>query len=265
MNMHFSRAASRQVQRNRVPALAWPDGRQVDVLRIGQWLAAGWRAASAQPVLWLAITLACADFATLVAMVPLMRPLAVLLAPLAVGALMYAQNRLRNGQPLVIREMFAALSQRRNALFAIGLYGAAIVVAGDMILFAILHLSLTTSVTPYGAHELSIIYCGDDTARTVFQSLASVAIFAVAIGSVWAAPAFVMLQDFAPFDAMTSSLSGAVRNWPVALIYGLVLTAAVLTVPMVPLAGRALMLTPLLTGVLLMSIYGGYRDVFVGR
>jgi hypothetical protein len=34
---------------------------------------------------------------------------------------------------------------------------------------------------------------------------------------------------------------------------------------MAPLALRALVLTPLLTAVPLLSVYGAYRDIFVGR
>jgi hypothetical protein len=48
-------------------------------------------------------------------------------------------------------------------------------------------------------------------------------------------------------------------------MYFAAMTVAVLFVPMVPLAVRALVLTPLLTAVPLLSIYGAYRDVFLGR
>jgi uncharacterized membrane protein len=178
---------------------------------------------------------------------------------------MFAQNRLRAGEPAAARELLAAVSKRRNALFAVGLSGAAIVLVGDMILFAILHLSLTTSITPYGAHALSIVYCGDNSTRTAVESLASFAIVAVAIGAMWFAPAFVILHGHTPFDAMTASLGGALRNWPVTLVYALVLTATVLLGPAIPLAVRALLVTPLIAGALLMSMYGSFRDVFVGR
>jgi hypothetical protein len=40
---------------------------------------------------------------------------------------------------------------------------------------------------------------------------------------------------------------------------------AVLLAPTIPLAVRALVLTPLLTAAPLLSIYGAYRDVFIGR
>jgi hypothetical protein len=49
------------------------------------------------------------------------------------------------------------------------------------------------------------------------------------------------------------------------MTYFATLTVTVLFASMVPLTLRALLLTPLLTAVPLLSIYGAYRDVFVGR
>jgi hypothetical protein len=51
----------------------------------------------------------------------------------------------------------------------------------------------------------------------------------------------------------------------VMVMYFAAMTVAVLFAPMVPLMLRALVLTPLLTALPLLSIYGAYRDVFLGR
>ena len=64
---------------------------------------------------------------------------------------------------------------------------------------------------------------------------------------------------------MLASLTGAARNWPVMVMYFAAMMVVVLFAPMVPLLLRALMLTPLVTAVPLLSIYGAYRDVFLGR
>jgi hypothetical protein len=218
-----------------------------------------------QPVLWLSVLLICADFATALGFLPLLRPLAVLLAPLVVGGLMVVQDDASKGEPVSLREVFAALARRSNALCVIGLYGAAIVAVGYVVLLATFHVSLDVSVTASGVHNLSISYDGDHGVRGALESLLGASIFAVAIASACFAPALVMLHDMTPHDAMIASLSGAARNWPVTLMYFAAMTVAVLFAPMVPLALRALVLTPLLTAVPLLSIYGAYRDVFVGR
>jgi len=225
----------------------------------------GARALSMQPVLWLSVLLICADFATLLGFLPLLRPLAVLLAPLAVGGLMFVQDGASKGEPVSMRDMFAALARRSNSLCVIGLYGAAIVAVGYVILLATFHVSLNMSVTAAGVHNLSMSYGGDHGVRGALESLLGASIFAVAIASACFAPALVMLHDMTPHDAMIASLSGAARNWPVTLMYFAAMTVAVLFAPMVPLALRALVLTPVLTAVPLLSIYGAYRDVFIGR
>ena len=265
MNIDYPSDVSKQTRLHRVPALPFSGGREVNPLRIADWLMAGLRAAGVQPVLWLSVLLICADFATALGFLPLLRPLAVLLAPLVVGGLMVVQDGAVKGQPVSLREAFAVLGRRSNALCVIGLYGAAIVAVGYVILLATFHVSLNASVTASGVHNLSISYGGDQGVRGALESLLGASIFAVAIASACFAPALVVLHDMTPHDAMIASLSGAARNWPVTLMYFAAMTVAVLFAPMVPLALRALVLTPVLTAVPLLSIYGAYRDVFVGR
>lgn len=265
MNTEYLRDVSKGTRLHRVPALPFSGGREVNALHIVEWLAAGYRAACQQPVLWLSVLLISADFATLLGMLPLLRPLAVLLAPVVVGALMFVQDAANRGEPVSVREMFAALARRSNALCVIGLYGAVLVAIGYVVLLATFHVSLQSSVTASGQHFVSIVYGGEQGVRGALESLLGAAIFAVAIASACFAPALVMLHDMTPHDAMLESLSGALRNWPATLLCFVAVTAAVLFAPMVPLALRALVLTPVLTAVPLLSIYGAYRDVFVGR
>ncbi|MGF6722400.1 hypothetical protein P3T43_001747 [Paraburkholderia sp. GAS41] len=265
MNIDYPSIASSRARLHRAPALRFSGGREVNPLRIADWLMCGLRAAGVQPVLWLSVLLICADFATALVFLPLLRPLAVLLAPLVVGGLMVLQDGAARGEPVSLRDAFAALARRSNALCVIGLYGAAIVAVGYVILLATFHVSLDASVTASGVHRLSISYGGDHGVRGALESLLGASIFAVAIASACFAPALVMLHDMTPHDAMLASLSGAARNWPVTVMYFAAMTVAVLFAPMVPLALRALVLTPLLTAVPLLSIYGAYRDVFLGR
>jgi hypothetical protein len=248
-----------------MPALPYPGGREVNPLHLVEWLASGCRAAAQQPVLWLSVLLLSADLATLLGMLPLLRPLSILLAPVVVGALMFVQDAARKGEPVSVRETLAALARRSNALCVIGLYGAAIVALGYVVLLATFHVSLQSSVTASGQHFVSIMYGGDQGVRGALESLLGAAIFAVAIASACFAPALVMLHNMTPHDAMLESLSGAARNWPATLVYFVVATVAVLLAPTIPLAVRALVLTPLLTAAPLLSIYGAYRDVFIGR
>ncbi|MGH8782704.1 BPSS1780 family membrane protein [Paraburkholderia sp.] len=265
MNIDYPSAVSRETRTHSTPALRFPAGHEVSPLRLFAWLAAGWRAASMQPVLWLSIVLLCADFATLLGFLPLLRPLAVLLAPLAVGALMFVQEGASRDEPVSFREMWMAIRRRSNALCMIGLYAAAIVAIGYVVMLAIFNVSLMASTTADGVHNLSISYGGAPGLRGTLEAMCGASIYAVAVAAACFAPALVTLHNMTPLDAMIASLGGALRNWPLTLGGFLVMTLVVLFMPTMPLAVRALVLTPLLTALPLLAIYGAYRDVFVGK
>ena len=256
---------SKETRLHRMPALHLSGGREVSPLHIADWVVSGVRAVSRHPVLWLSVLLLCADLATPLGFLRLLCPLAALLAPIAVGGLMFVQDGASKGEPVSLRETFAALGRRSNALCIIGLYGAAIVPIGHTVLPATFHVSLNASGAASGVHNVSI-NCGDHH-RVVgaLEVLLGASIFAVAIASACFAPALVMLRDMKPHAAMIASLRGAARNWPVAMMYFAAVTVAALSAPRVPLALRALVLRPVLTAVPLLSIYGAYRDVFIGR
>ncbi|MGF6727070.1 hypothetical protein P3T43_006462 [Paraburkholderia sp. GAS41] len=262
MNIDYPRDVSEPERLHRASPLPFSGAGDVDPLRMVSWLTSGVRALRMQPVLWLGVLLACADFATLLGFLPLLRPLAVLLAPLVVGGLMFVQNGASGGQSVSLRDTFAALARHGNALCMIALYGVAIVAIGHAVLFAAFHVALNVSVTAASVHNVSISYGGEHGA---LEGLLGVSVCVVAIAATCFAPALVMLHDMNPHRAMVASLSGVMRNWSVTITYLAALTVVVLMAPMVPLVLRALVLTPLLTAVPLLSIYGAYRDMFVGR
>src|ERR1700679_2807262 len=98
MNIDFPSGVSKQTRLHRLSALPFSGGREVSPLHIVDWLVSGVRVLSVQPVLWLSVLLACADFSTLLGFVPLLRPVAVLLGPLVGGGLMLGQDAATRGQ-----------------------------------------------------------------------------------------------------------------------------------------------------------------------
>lgn len=257
MNLHYLTDVSKVTHRRPAPAPVHLDGLQFDAMYVMDWLELGWRAVRAQPLLWFAAMLVCAAFSFACKLAPLVRPLIVLIAPLVVGALMVAQERVRIGRPASLREIGAAVNRHHNALLAIGLASGAIIVLGYVLAIAALHTSFVQSVVVNGEHHLSIRYGGDGV-RGIVATLVAVPVFTVALGAAWFAPALVVLRDVSPLDAMVASLHGVARNWRTTLIYVVALTDAVLLAPHIPLIASALMLTPLM----LLSIYGGYRDLY---
>jgi hypothetical protein len=265
MNIDYPGAVSRATRPHSAPALRFPSGREVDPLRLFAWLAAGWRAAGKQPVLWLSIVLLCADFTTLLSFLPLLQPLAVFLAPLMIGALMFVQEGISRDEPVSVRDTCAAISRHSNALCMIGLYAAALIAIGYVVMLATFNVSLMASTAANGVHNLSISYGGASGLRGTFEAMAGASIYAIAAAAACFAPALVILHEMTPLDAMIASLSGALRNWSLTLGCFVVVAVAVLFMPMMPLAVRAFVVTPMWTALPLLAIYGAYRDVFAGK
>jgi hypothetical protein len=262
MNIDYPRNVSTGSRLRRALPAARDGATQAFVLRIAVWLVEGLRAAALQPVLSLGVLLLCADFITASELMPLLRPVALLLAPLVIGMLMVVQDGAVKGQPVLLREAIARLMQHRNGLCAIGFYGVAIVAIGYVLLLATFHMSLDVSFTANGARHLSISYINNGAPRTV-ESLLGALMFAVAITATCFAPALVILRDVPAHHALVASLKATVRNWPSMIAYFVVPAMAMLCACMMPLPLCALVLTPLLTAVPLLSLYGAYRDLLV--
>lgn len=257
MSLHYLTDVSRPVGRRPAPTPARLDGVQLDAMFILDWLEAGWRAVRSQPLLWLGTWFACAAFAVACKRVPLLRPAIVLVAPLVVGALMVAQERVRIGRPARLRDILGTVTQHYYALLAIGLASAALIVVGYVLSAIVVDASVLTSFVTSGVHHLSITYGGPGLHGTI-ATLVALPIFTVALAAAWFAPALVVLRGAGPLDAMAASLHGAVRNWRTTLIYVVAAADSVLLARHIPLLVTSLALMP----PMLLSIYGGYRDLF---
>lgn len=257
MSLHYLADVSKTAQRRPAPEPAHLDGLHFDAMYILDWIETGWRAARIQPLLWLGTFLACAAFAFACKHVPLLRPAIVLIAPLIVGMLMIAQERVRIGRPAKARDLIAALAQHHYALLAIGLSSAALIVIGYVLSAIVVDASVLKSFVTSGTHHLSISYGGPGLRGTI-ATLVALPIFTVALAAAWFAPALVVLRDASALDAMAASLHGTIRNWRTTLIYVVAVADAVLLARQVPLLASSLVLL----APMLLSIYGGYRDLF---
>jgi len=235
--------------------------RSASVTRIWAWLAYGFSLACAQPLMWLATILASADLATALELAAPFQLLAALLLAVLCGAIVLTPAGNNGAQRQPFSSTLAALMRHRDALFTVGLAGAAIVAAGYLLSFVLLHVKLTASMMPSGAHSLSIIFGhANDRTAALCPVLHAIA-FAVAIAAVWFAPALVVLRQRPPLEAMMTSLRAVFHNGPVALVYAGLLAADALLVPVASMPIRALVLTPLISALILLSMHGSYRDI----
>jgi hypothetical protein len=266
MNMHYSGGTAVPAHPQHAAGLRYPDSRVVSVQSVAGWLAEGFRIARASPVLWLVAILGCADLATLFELVPPLRVLAVLVGPLLAAGLVLMQERSSNARPWSIRETMEAVNVHRNALLAIGLCGAAVACAGQLISFAAFHVSMKASVTPNGMHDLTIVYGAHNGTGNALEPLVDFLAYAVAASLVWFAPTLVVLNNVSPLNAMAASLRAVVRNWRVASVYAIVIAGVIvgnaLLANPAALLVRGLVVMPLVSALIVLSMYGGYRGIF---
>ncbi|MFM0042920.1 BPSS1780 family membrane protein [Paraburkholderia sediminicola] len=262
MNMHYSGGTAVPARPQHASGLRYPDSRVVSLQSVAGWLSDGFRIARANPVLWLVAILGCADFATLFELAPPLRVLAVLVVPILAAGLVLMQERSSNARPWSIRETVEAVSVHRNALITIGLCGAAVACAGQLISFAAFHVSMKASVTPNGMHDLTIVYGTRNGTGNALEPVLDMLAYAVAASLVWFAPTLVVLNNVSPLSAMAASLRAVVRNWRVASVYGIVAAGDVLLANSAPLLLRGLVVMPLISALIVLSMYGGYRGIF---
>ncbi|WGS52691.1 BPSS1780 family membrane protein [Paraburkholderia sp. D15] len=242
-----------------------PGARLVDVSSVVNWFAEGLQIASAKPLLWLAVILIRADVATLLAYARSLSLLAVLVTPFAMAVALLMQERASRGGRWSVRDVIGAVHAQRNALLTIGLCCVAVTYVGHVISLAAFHVSMTTYVAPNGVHALTFAYATHADANNPLEPLVDLLLRVLPVSLMWFAPALVVLNKASAFDAMTASVRAVARNWQVACLYVVVVVSVMLLASFTPLIVRALVLTPLASALIVMSLYGSYRDVFGGR
>ncbi|PQV54633.1 BPSS1780 family membrane protein [Paraburkholderia sp. BL21I4N1] len=265
MKMHYLHDSAvpngaRNTQDSRVP-----NARAIGMASFAGWLEEGVRIARVRPVLWLAAVLACADVSTLLGLVPSLLMLAMLVAPIAIAAVVLMQERSGNDARWSVSEMVDAVHAHRNALLTIGACCVAATYIGQLILFAAFHVSVKASVAANGVHALTFAYATYHGADNALEPLFNVLIHVVPVALLWFAPALVVLNNASPANAITASVRAVVRNWPIACLGVVAIVAGALLVPFVPMLVCALIVTPLTTALIVMSLYGSYRGVFGER
>ncbi|SMG00150.1 hypothetical protein [Burkholderia singularis] len=258
MSTEYLRLVHRNARPSPLAALSHPDGRMVRIARIGGWLAHGWQAACAQPLLWLSVMLLCADIATFAQLAPLLSPLALLLVPYAVGILIAAQHRAQSGRTATFSEIKSIALARRDALLVVA--------------FAMLAYWAIAYVFAIGMRDILQSIAASNDVRAFAHAphgmtgiAPGVPALIIALAASGFAPALVVLHDASPLEAMAASLKAAALNWRIALVCVLAFVCAAALLPAMSAMLRALVATPLVTALPLLAIYGSYRDIFVER
>ncbi|WP_186157352.1 BPSS1780 family membrane protein [Burkholderia gladioli] len=224
--------------------------RGVSIRQLPGWLAHGLAIARQRPVWWLFALLACADAATLFELAPRLALLAPMAAPLAAAVLVLMQERATHARAWSFGEAWLAVAEHRSTLFTIGCATAAIAGAG----YAAAHGLRQSHLMP-----------ADPLEAEALALLVALPCYALALALFWFAPALVVLRRASAGEAMLASARAVLRNLPIALVYAFALGADALAAAWLPVALRALVVTPLLAALVVLGMYASYRALLGDR
>ncbi|WP_186147616.1 BPSS1780 family membrane protein [Burkholderia gladioli] len=248
MNRHIASSAAAVARPYDPRRRGTPRG--VSIRQLPGWLTHGLSIARQRPVWWLFALLACADTATLFELAPRLALLAPMAAPLAAAVLVLMQERATHARAWSFGEAWLAVAEHRNTLLVIGCATAAIAGAG----YAAAHGLRQSHLMP-----------ADPLEAEALSLLVALPCYALALALFWFAPALVVLRRASAGEAMLASARAVLRNLPVALVHALALGADALAAPWLPVALRALVVTPLLAALVVLGMYASYRALLGDR
>jgi uncharacterized membrane protein len=101
-----------------------------------------------------------------------------------------------------------------------------------------------------------------ERASNALEPVLKMLAYAVAASLVWFAPALVILNNVSPLNAMAASVRAVARNWRVALVFAIAIVVDMWLTTFAPLLLRGLLVTPLVSALIVLSMYGAYRGIF---
>jgi uncharacterized membrane protein len=221
------------------------------------WIALGWKAFTAAPLMWILSIVALFVAFFVISLVPFLGWIAAqLLQPVILGGYMAACRSLQRGGEFEIEHLLMGFSKRFGSLLIVGL----VYLVGMLVLLLVM-------LAFFGLSMLGAFTSGDTAAAMeammsaalplLLGGLVVTALAIPLVAAYWFAPALVMMHDMPALDAMKASFFGSFRNFIPFLVYGVVmLVAAILAV--IPFGLGFLIWAP----VAVASIYVGYRQIF---
>lgn len=232
-----------------------PGGRKVAAGLGWTWFAQGWDLFKRQPALWIGVVVAMIVILLLVALIPLLGPIAnTLLWVVLEAGLLIGCRALAEGGNLEFGHLFAGFRERFGTLIAVGAISFGISLVIGIVVALVMGIGVGTMLGggpgPNAAPE-----------ALMTMALAMLVMFALLlplIMALWFAPALVVFHERSPVEAMKESFSGCLKNVVPFLVYGLVgLGLAILA--SIPFGLGWLVLGPVMVG----SVYASYRDIYL--
>ncbi len=243
-----------------------------------QWLERGYSLFVEQPWIWIGNVGLLYLINLLLGLLPGIGFIVTLiLGPIFLGGLLAgAQTQERGGQ-LRFGHLFEGFTRRAGDLAAVGgLYLIGFILIGIAI-FVIFMVAggVSTAELANLSHDSPELAMATMGPMVILALLVLTMLSIPLIMAYWFAPALVMLAGMRPVEAMIASFQGCLKNVMPFLIYGLVimgvaigaailfgLLAGIVPFLAVPILIALVPLSFAAMGVVLISIYAGYRDIY---
>jgi len=225
-----------------------------------EWWTKAWPLFTGQIGMWIAMIVVAFVVFAVASLIPVIGPIAsMLLWPVVAGGLMLGARDVDRGGALSFAHLTAGFSAGAGQLILVGVaYLVGMIVAGGIaMLVAGVGIGTMMMGASGGGNPTAMGAAG--AASILLAVLIAVALLVPVYMATWFAPALIALQGIGAVDAMKASFFGCLKNIVPFLVYGLV-GMLLAIVAAIPFGLGWLVLGP----VTVVSVYVGYRDIYLG-
>lgn len=236
------------------------EGRAVPAGNGLEWWTNAWPLFTRQVGMWIGLIVVTFVVFAVASLIPVIGQLAIMLLwPVVAGGLMLAAREVDRGGTLTFGHLTAGFSADAGQLILVGVaYLVGMIVAGGV--------AMLVAGVGMGAMMMGASGGGDPAAMGAAGAtsilLAVLIAFALLLPvymATWFAPALIVFHGTGAIDAMKASFFGCLKNIVPFIVYGLI-GLLLSIVASIPLGLGWLVLGP----VTVVSIYAGYRDIYLG-
>lgn len=233
-----------------------PGGRSVSAGNALSWFGTGWDYFKQSPLAWIGLLIISGLIWGVLAMIPLVNLLAVVLFPILSGGVMIACDNQRKNGSLAIGDLFAGFQQKAGPLAVLGLisFGAMLVCMIPVV--AIMGFSFAAAMMGGGQLDPALMtgMMGSIALAMLLMLILSILMYS----ALWFAPALITLQELSPLEAIKASFTGCWKNFLAGVLY-FISVWVLMIIGVIPFGLGLLVVLPMF----LISIYAGYRDIFI--
>lgn len=233
----------------------------VPVNRGFAWITEGWTFFMANPLLWIAMLIVLFVVQMVLAMIPMLGPLAsTILGPVITAGFMLGCRAIDEGNELQFEHLWAGFNENVGALAGLGavyLGGSIVIMIAAMIPLMVFG-GLGALMSASDPDTVSVAATSSIGIGVVLALLFAMLLIVPLMMAYYYAPALIVFHEMKLMEAMKTSFKACLKNLLPFLAYG-VLVMVLFIVASIPLGLGLLVLVPMIIA----SMYISYKDIFL--